>query len=177
MEVFFCGFLITYTAHFMYNITVPSRYVALLNVCNCKTFRRGDICRCYFLGSIFYHHSVVGGYTYFIDTKMGGADVIALTRAFWFAKIKSTMVGLIQRRPTTFRRIGEMSRWRRLCTRRYVLGDVQSENMFINGMGFLGSRFYWQNVVGGNTYSIDTKMGARIHRTVTLRCVQMHIQL
>ena len=41
LEVFFCGFLITYTAHFMYNITVPSRYVALLNVCNCKTFRRG----------------------------------------------------------------------------------------------------------------------------------------
>ena len=24
----------------MYNITVPSRYVGLLNVCNCKTFRR-----------------------------------------------------------------------------------------------------------------------------------------
>ena len=42
------------------------------------------------------------------------------------------MVGLIQRRPTTFRRIGEMSRRRRLCMRRYVLGNVQSEYMFIN---------------------------------------------
>ena len=29
---------------------------------------------------------------------------IALTRAFWFDKIKNTMVGLIQRRPTIFKR-------------------------------------------------------------------------
>ena len=34
-------------------------------------------------------------------------------------KIKDTMVGLPQRRPTTFRRTGEMSRWRRLSMRRY----------------------------------------------------------
>lgn len=33
-------------------------------------------------GSIFYRFSVVGNDTYFIDTKMGVADVIALTRAF-----------------------------------------------------------------------------------------------
>ena len=59
------------------------------------------------------------------------------------------MVGLIQRRPTTFRRTGEMSRWRRLCMRRYVLGDVQSEDMFINGMWFLVSILYTLSVVGG----------------------------
>ena len=59
------------------------------------------------------------------------------------------MVGLIQRRPTTFRRTGEMSRRRRLCMRRYVPGNVQSEDMFINGMGFLGEIFYKHSVVGG----------------------------
>ena len=31
---------------------------------------------------IFYIHYVVGGNTYSMDTKMGGDDVIALTRAF-----------------------------------------------------------------------------------------------
>ena len=38
---------------------------------------------------------------------------------------------------------------RRDITRRYVLGDVQSEDMFINGMGFLVSILYTHNVVGG----------------------------
>ena len=28
---------------------------------------------------------------------------------------------------------------------------------------FFGSKFYWHSVVGGNTYSIYTKMGARTH--------------
>ena len=36
--------------------------------------------------------------------KLMRRDVKALTRAFWFDKIKNTMVGLIQRRPTIFRR-------------------------------------------------------------------------
>ncbi len=35
-----------------------------------------------FFGSIFYWHIVVGNNTYFIYTKIGGADIIALTRAF-----------------------------------------------------------------------------------------------
>ena len=46
--------------------------------------------------------------------------------------------------------------------RRYVPGDGQSENMFINGIGILGSIFYIQSVVGNNTYSIYTKMGGAI---------------
>ena len=37
------------------------------------------------------------------------------------------------------------------------------------GMGVLVHIFYGHNVVGGNTYSTYTKMGARIHRTVALR--------
>ena len=36
--------------------------------------------------------------------KLMRRDVIDLTRAFWFYKIKNTMVGLMQRRPTIFRR-------------------------------------------------------------------------
>ena len=53
--------------------TEPSRYNAVANVCNWKTSRRRDIIQCYFLSSIFYQHSVVGGNTYWIYTKMGGA--------------------------------------------------------------------------------------------------------
>ena len=127
-----------------------------------------------FFGSIFYKVNVVGNNTYSTYTKMGGADVIALTRAFWFDKIKNTMVGLIQRRPTTFRRTGEMSRWRRLCMRRYVLGDVQSEDMFINGMWFLVSILYTHSVVGGVLNHTGVIYGARIQRTVAL---QMRLQL
>ena len=78
-----------------------------------------------FRGYIFYVINVVGGVVNCKGVIYGGANVIALTRAFWFDKIKSTMVGLIQRRPTTFRRTGEMSRWCRLCMRRYVLGYTQ----------------------------------------------------
>ena len=79
------------------------------------------------------------------------------------------MVGLIQRRPTTFRRTGEMSRRRRLCMRRYVPGNVQSEDMFINGMGFLGEIFYKHSVVGGVVNHTVVIYGARIHRTVALQ--------
>ncbi len=79
--------------------------------------------------------------------------------------------------------------------RRYILGDVQSEDMFINGMGIwgdilyvhwwlgvwcgfeLGLILYVLSVVGNNTYSIYTKMGARIHRTVALLRVCEWIQL
>ena len=39
---------------------------------------------------------------------------------------------------------------------------------FINWKGFKVSIFYKSTVVGDNTYSICTKMGARIHRTVAL---------
>ena len=39
----------------------------------------------------------------------------------------------------------------------------------INGMGLLGEILYVVSVVGNNTYSKNTKMGARIHRTVALR--------
>ena len=45
--------------------------------------------------------------------------------------------------------------------RRYVLGDVQSEDVFINGMRFLGSIFYWHSVVGNNTYYMYTELGGR----------------
>ena len=38
---------------------------------------------------------------------------------------------------------------RRDITHRYVLGDVQSEDMFIDGMRFRGYIFYVINVVGG----------------------------
>ena len=43
--------------------------------------------------------------------------------------------------------------------------------------GFMGFIFYVHTVVGRDTYSIYTKMGARIHRTVALQCVHKHIQL
>ena len=33
--------------------------------------------------------------------------------------------------------------------RRYVLGNTQSENMFIDGMRFMGYIFYIHSVVGG----------------------------
>ena len=58
--------------------------------------------------------------------------------------------------------------------RRYVLGDVQSEDMFINGMWFLGEIFYKHSVVGGVVYCTVVIYGARIHRTVAL---QMRLQL
>ena len=60
---------------------------------------------------------------------------------FLIWKIKNTMVGLPQRRTTTFRRIGEMSRRRQLCMWRYFLRNTQSENIFINHMGFFGRYF------------------------------------
>ena len=43
--------------------------------------------------------------------------------------------------------------------RRYVLGDVQSEDMFINGMWFLVSIFYTHNVVGGVVNCTGVKYG------------------
>ena len=47
--------------------------------------------------------------------------------------------------------------------RRYVLGDVQSEYMFINGMWFLVSILYWHNVVVKVLQQIVVKYGARTH--------------
>ena len=47
--------------------------------------------------------------------------------------------------------------------RRYVLGDVQSEDMFINGMGFLGEIFYKHSVVGRVLNHTGVIYGARIH--------------
>ena len=47
--------------------------------------------------------------------------------------------------------------------RRYVLGDVQSEYMFINWKGFMVYIFYMLSVVGNNTYSKNTKMGGGTH--------------
>ena len=58
--------------------------------------------------------------------------------------------------------------------RRYVLEDVQGEDMFINGMWFLVSILYWHNVVGGVVNHTGVIYGARIHRTVAL---QMRLQL
>ena len=49
--------------------------------------------------------------------------------------------------------------WRREATRRYVLGDVQSEDMFINWKGFMASILNGFTVVGNNTYSKNTIMG------------------
>ena len=47
--------------------------------------------------------------------------------------------------------------------RRYVLGDVQSEDMFINGMGFLGEILYTHSVVVKVLQKIVVKYGARTH--------------
>ena len=49
--------------------------------------------------------------------------------------------------------------WRRDITRRYVLGDTQSEYMFINWKGFMASILNGFTVVGNNTYSKNTIMG------------------
>ena len=53
--------------------------------------------------------------------------------------------------------------------RRYVPGNVQSEDMFINGMWFLGEILYVVSVVGGVVNHTGVIYGARIHRTVALR--------
>ena len=53
--------------------------------------------------------------------------------------------------------------------RRYVLGDVQSEDMFINGMWFLVSILYTHSVVGGVLNHTGVIYGARIQRTVALQ--------
>ena len=53
--------------------------------------------------------------------------------------------------------------------RRYVPGNVQSEDLFINGMRFLVSIFYWHSVVGGVVNHTVVIYGARIHRTVALQ--------
>ena len=59
--------------------------------------------------------------------------------------------------------------------RRYVPGNVQSEDLFINGMRFLVSIFYWHSVVGGVVNHTVVIYGARIHRTVALRlCLLMY---
>ena len=54
--------------------------------------------------------------------------------------------------------------------RRYVLGDVQSEYMFINGMWFLVSILYWHNVVVKVLQQIVVKYGARTHSARRYRC-------
>ena len=61
--------------------------------------------------------------------------------------------------------------------RRYVLGDGQSEYMFINWKGFMISIFYVLSVVGDNTYFMDTKMGGRTHSAAPLLRVCGWIQL
>ena len=53
--------------------------------------------------------------------------------------------------------------------RRYVPGNVKSEDMFINGMWFLGEILYVVSVVGGVVNHTGVIYGARIHRTVALR--------
>ncbi len=45
--------------------------------------------------------------------------------------------------------------------RRYVLGDVQSEDMFINWKGFMVSIFYEYNVVGEVVYFTNDIYGGR----------------
>ena len=46
--------------------------------------------------------------------------------------------------------------------RRYVLGDGQSECMFINWKGFMVYIFYIHNVVGNNIYCTNIKMGVTL---------------
>ena len=60
---------------------IPLR-TAFAGVWNGRIYRRRKYLRVVFFGKILYKHSVVGDNTYFIYTKMGGADVIALTRTF-----------------------------------------------------------------------------------------------
>ena len=60
---------------------VPSRYGASADTYNWRTYRRIKYLYMVFL-EIFYEHKVVGEDTYFSCTKMGGEDIIALTRAF-----------------------------------------------------------------------------------------------
>ena len=47
--------------------------------------------------------------------------------------------------------------------RRYVLEDVQSEDMFINGIRFLGEIFYKHTVVGGVVNCIVVIYGGGTH--------------
>ena len=71
------------TSLFLTSQRMPSRYVLRLQVYRTVEFIGVEnICVWYFWGDILYKHSVVGDNTYFIYTKMGGADVIALTRTF-----------------------------------------------------------------------------------------------
>ena len=67
---------------FLTSQRMPSRYNALAGVYNCRIYRRIKYLRVVFFWNIFYEHSIIGNDTYFTDTKMGVADVIALTRAF-----------------------------------------------------------------------------------------------
>ena len=46
--------------------------------------------------------------------------------------------------------------------RRYVPGNTQSEDMFINWKEFMVYIFYMLSVVGNNTYSKNTKMGGTL---------------
>ena len=67
--------------------------------------------------------------------------------------------------------------------RRYVLGNVYSEDMFINGMGFLVSILYTHNVVGGVVnctgviYGVRTSLFLKSQRMpsryVAYRCISV----
>ena len=64
-----------------------------------------------------------------------------------------------------------------ITTRRYVLGDGQSECMFINWKGFMVYIFYIHNVVGGVVNCKSLIYGGGIHRTRRYRCDCEMIQL
>ena len=66
-------------------------------------------------------------------------NTIAIIRTFLILKIKNTMVGLPHRRPATFRRIGEMSRRRRLSMRRYKQRNhIHQHNIYSNLFAHVG---------------------------------------
>ena len=86
------------------------------------------------------------------------------------------MVGLIQRRPTIFRRTGEMSRWRRLCTRRYFLGNAHSEERLIYYIIRVVNIFYMHSVVGNVPNLIHVIYGGGIRRTRRYSSVHTPLQ-
>ena len=100
------------------------------------------------MGSRFHKHIVVGDNTYFTDTKMG-ATLPAFKyeiEDFFFTRLGTGRTSQNRRATSVYADVYNGKIYRRRKYLRVI---------------FFGKIFYKHNVVGNDTYFIDTKMGGR----------------
>ena len=126
------------------------------------------------MGSIFYVISVAGNNTYSKNTKMGvgkrpdatsgDCEMIQLYEYIIVDKMACCIFRfyiLFVQRCWWGCELYRRHIWRRNVMRRYVLVDVQSEDMFIDWKGFMVYIFYIYNVVGGVVNCLNLIYGGR----------------